>query len=162
MLGRAYKPLGRGTWLPGVLFTSFLVTYAWFYLLRGGTVATIWPMFGIANQLLGVVALGVGTTYILRKSAKRVYALTTFLPFAFMAITVLTAGVQFTVKMVTLPQPDYVKAMLTVIMMLLAVTVSVDCVGRWIGILWWPKNPSAETEPEDDLMGLAEGVDIAD
>ena len=78
---------------PGVLATSFLVTYAWFYLLRGGTVTTIWPMFGIANQLLGMVALAIGTTYILRHAPQRVYALTTFLPFLFMAVTVLTSGV---------------------------------------------------------------------
>lgn len=99
MLRPLYAPFGKGTWLPGVLITSFMVTYAWYYLLKAGTVATIWPMFGIANQLLGVIALAIGTTYILRKSAKRIYALTTFVPFAFMAVTVLTSGVQYIQRM---------------------------------------------------------------
>jgi carbon starvation protein len=162
MLGRVYKPLGKGTWLPGVLFTSFLVTYAWYYLLKGGTVNTIWPMFGIANQLLGVIALAVGTTYILRHSAKRIYALTTFVPFSFMAITVLTAGVQFTLKVTSGPMADPVKATLTIIMMTLAVIISADCAVKWFQILRCPHCPDLETEPESDLMGLADGVDIAD
>ncbi|MCL5103062.1 MAG: carbon starvation protein A [Armatimonadetes bacterium] len=162
MLGRVYKPLGKGTWLPGVLFTSFLVSYAWFYLLHGGTVTTIWPMFGIANQLLGVIALAVGTTYLLRRSAKRIYALTTFVPFVFMAVTVLTAGVQFTLKVTSGPMTDYVKATLTIIMMALAVIVSTDCAIKWVRILQCPHCPDLETEPTGDLMALAEGTEIAD
>ena len=79
-----------------------MVTYAWYYLLKGGSVSTIWPMFGIANQLLGVIALGIGTTYILRKSAKRVYAFTTFTPWLYMIVTVLTAGVQSIAKNLSL------------------------------------------------------------
>ncbi len=63
------------------------------FLLRGGTVMTIWPMFGIANQLLGTVALAIGTTYILRHSAKRVYALVTGIPCAVLTVTIMAAGV---------------------------------------------------------------------
>ena len=162
MLGRVYKPLGKGTSLPAVLLTSFLVSYAWFYLLHGGTVTTIWPMFGIANQLLGVIALAVGTTYILRRSAKRIYALTTFIPFTFMAITVLTAGVQFTLKVTSGPTTDYLKATLTIIMMALAVIVSTDCATKWVKILRCPHCAELETDPKTDRMALAEGTDIAD
>jgi len=168
MLGRVYKPLGRGTWLPGVLLTSFVVTFAWFYLLRGGSVSTIWPMFGIANQLLGVIALGIGTTYILRKSAKRVYAFTTFTPWLYMIITVLTAGTQSITRNLSLlakpgdPTKTTVNIILTGIMMALAVIVSADCVRKWVTILWWPKRPTPEVEPTGDLMGLVEGTEIAD
>jgi carbon starvation protein len=56
-------------------------------------VQTIWPMFGIANQLLAVVALAVGTTYILRERGPRP-ALVTFLPLCFVGATTITAGVQ--------------------------------------------------------------------
>ena len=161
MLSPIYKPLGKGTWLPGVIFTSFLVTYAWYYLLKGGTVNTIWPMFGIANQLLSVIALAIGTTYILRKSAKRAYALTTFVPFLYMAVTVLTSGLQYTLGIMRGPDADFVKASLTIIMMALAVIVSFDCALKWIKELRCPKC-AKEMEPERDLMGLAEGTDIQD
>ncbi len=164
MLSPIYKPLGSGKWIPGVILTSFAVSYAWYYLLKGGTVATIWPMFGIANQLLGVIALAIGTTYVLRSAAKRSYALTTFVPFAFMAVTVLTSGVQYTLKMLVGPHVDptgdYVKIGLTVIMMALAVIVTSTCLHRWALVL--SGRESAEGEPERDLMGLAEGTDIGD
>jgi len=169
MLGRVYKPLGKGTWLPGVLITSFLVTYAWYYLLKGGSVSTIWPMFGIANQLLGVIALGIGTTYILRKSAKRVYAFTTFTPWLYMIVTVLTAGVQSVAKNLSLlhkpggdPTKTLVNIILTAIMMALAVIVSADCVRKWVTILLWPKRPTPESGPSGDLMRLAKGTEVAD
>ena len=159
MLGHVYKPLGKGTWIPGVLVTSFLVTYAWFYLLHGGTVATIWPMFGIANQLLGAVALAIGTTYILRHAAKRVYALTTFLPFAFMIVTVLTAGVEYTKKTLTTAPVDYVKPVLTIIMMVLAAIICVACAINWRQLLCGTCAPLPEIEEAEDLMELAEGDD---
>jgi len=161
MISPIYKPFAKGTFLPGVILTSFLVTYAWYYLLKGGTVNTIWPMFGIANQLLGVVALAIGTTYILRKSAKRIYALVTFLPFVFMAATVWTSGVLYTMAITKGPQADYVKATLTVIMMALAVVVSLDCAHKWICTLTG-RICVEETEPERDLMALAEGVEVSD
>jgi carbon starvation protein len=135
MLGRAWEPLGRGTWLPGVILTSLLVSAGWYVLLAGGTISTIWPMFGIANQLLGVIALAVGTTHILRIAKKRVYALVTFLPFVFMAVTVLTSGVQFSAKTLSGPTPDLLKGGLTVMVMLLTCIISIVCLGRWVGML---------------------------
>jgi len=162
MLSPFYKPFGKGTWMPGVIITSFAVTFAWFYLLRGGSVSAIWPMFGIANQLLGVVALAVGTTYILHKSSKRVYALTTFLPFLFMVVTVLNAGVQFSLKVLAPGQADYVKAALTIVMMILCLTVISVCAVKWVGELRCPTCAKVEQEPERDLTRLAEGTDIND
>jgi carbon starvation protein len=162
MLGRAWRPLGTGTWLPGVILTSFAVSFGWFYLLHGGTVMTIWPMFGIANQLLGTVALAIGTTFLLRHTAKRAYALTTFLPFLFMVVTVLTSGVQFTHNVLFAAKPDYVKAVLTIAMMGLAVVVCVDSVVKWRRLLCGTCPPLPEIEPKGDLMELAEGTDVSD
>jgi carbon starvation protein len=163
MVGRVYKPLGQGTWMPGVILTSFAVSFCWFYLLHGGTVATIWPMFGIANQLLGCIALAIGTTYILNNAARRRYALTTFLPFLFMTVTVFASGVQYTQKVTAGPQPDILKATLTIIMMALAAVICAVCAGRWWRLLTGRcERASCDFEPGEDLMKRAEGTEVSD
>jgi carbon starvation protein len=160
MISPIYKPLSKGTYLPGVIITSFIVSFSWYYLLKGGTVSTIWPMFGIANQLLSVIALAIGTTYIMIHSAKKAYALTTFVPFCFLAVTIMTAGIQYTAGVLGGPDADYLKGTLTIIMMVLAVVVSVECISKWIKML--KGKGGGEEKPGRDLMALAEGIDIND
>jgi carbon starvation protein len=57
MAGRVYTPFRRINWAPGVMLSSGLVVGAWGYLIGTGSISTIWPMFGAANQLLGMLAL---------------------------------------------------------------------------------------------------------
>src|SRR4029077_12657947 len=61
VLGGIWKPLERTDWIPGTILSTGLVVVAWTYFILTGSVAQIWPMFGIANQLLSCVALCVGT-----------------------------------------------------------------------------------------------------
>ena len=91
--GYMYKPLGRQRWMPGILISSLFVVTAWGYLIYSGSVSTIWPMFGVSNQLLAAIALGVGTTLII-KSGKVNYIWVTGVPMAFMFVTTLTAAWQ--------------------------------------------------------------------
>ncbi len=91
--GYVYKPLLRQRWMPGIIVTSFLVVMAWGYLIYSGSVSTIWPMFGVSNQLLSAIALGIGTTLII-KSGRLKYAWVTFVPMCFMFTTTLTASWQ--------------------------------------------------------------------
>lgn len=89
--GYAYKPLGRFDWMPGVVLTSALVVISWGFLISSGSVSTIWPMFGVANQLLAALALSVGTTIIL-KMGKAKYVWVTAVPMIFMFIMTFTAA----------------------------------------------------------------------
>ena len=66
-LGKFYKPFSRTTWLPGNLLASGIVVIFWGYFIYTGSVSTIWPMFGTANQLLATIALTIGTTYIINR-----------------------------------------------------------------------------------------------
>jgi len=77
------------SWLPGILLTSGLVVFAWGYLINTGSISTIWPMFGAANQLLGTLALCVGTT-VLIKMGKARYAWVTAAPMCFVGVITLT------------------------------------------------------------------------
>jgi carbon starvation protein len=96
ILGYAYKPFGKKDWIPGSIVTSALVSLCWGYLLFTGDISSIWPMFGATNQTLASLALAIGTTIILRISAKKSYALITFIPCVFVTITTFAAGIMNT------------------------------------------------------------------
>jgi carbon starvation protein len=92
-LGKVYSPFERTDWLPGALLATLIVTAGWGVLIWAGSISTIWPMFGIANQLLAVVALALITTLLINNGRVR-YAPITLLPMLFVTATTLTAGAE--------------------------------------------------------------------
>src|SRR5437867_1343406 len=90
-VGKFYPPFARTDWLLANVSASLFVVLAWGYFHWNGSISTIWPMFGIANQLLGAVALCVGTSLILN-SGRAKYAWITALPMSFLGTNTLTAG----------------------------------------------------------------------
>ncbi|MBI4891576.1 MAG: carbon starvation protein A [Acidobacteria bacterium] len=99
LLGHVWAPIGRVSWMPGVLLTSAIVVAAWGYFLYQGVVDplggvnSLWPMFGIANQLLGVIALSVGTTILIKKHGPR-YIWITLAPMVWLVSVTFTAAYQ--------------------------------------------------------------------
>jgi len=89
--GRLYKPLGRTDSVPASLFATVAIVVAWAYFIWTGNISTVWPMFGVANQLLGVVAFAVATTLVINIGRQK-YAWITFLPLCFLSVTTLSAG----------------------------------------------------------------------
>jgi carbon starvation protein len=97
--GHIWTPLGRRGWLPGILLSSGLMCGAWgFFLWQGvqdplGGINTVWPLFGIANQLLAAVALVVGTTILLKMGRlKRIWV--TVVPMIMLVAVTMTASYQ--------------------------------------------------------------------
>jgi carbon starvation protein len=91
-LGKVWKPLGDNKNPFAVGFAALLVVSAWGWLVYNGSIMSLWPMFGVANQLLAVTALAIGTTVLLRMGRAR-YAWTTLVPLVFLTVTVFAAGV---------------------------------------------------------------------
>ena len=90
-LGKLWKPLGNLDWMPAAILSTGLITLAWAYFIATNSVGTIWPMFGMANQLLALVALCIVTASLFNAGKAR-YAWVTFLPLCFVACTTLTAA----------------------------------------------------------------------
>jgi carbon starvation protein len=137
--GRVVKRLEEPNWLPGSIFTSAVIVAAWAAFIWSGSISTIWPMFGIANQLLAAVALCVATTIIIN-SGKAKYSWVTIAPLSFVATTTLVAGWEsitdifwpLSQKPETAVQ-GYINVSLTVLIMTAAVIILSDSIRRWLG-----------------------------
>ena len=146
--GRFYRKFEEPNWLPGSLITTLLVVAGWAAFIWSGSISTIWPMFGIANQLLAAVALCVATT-ILFNTGKGRYSWTTIVPLTFVATTTLVAGWKsitdnfwpLSQKPETATQ-GYINVALTAILMIAAVIVLIDSIRRWTN---WRKRPEITT-----------------
>jgi len=139
LVGAIYKPLGRTNWLPGTIASSALVSLCWGWLIYNNGISTIWPMFGVANQLLGVLSLAIGTTLLLRYAPKRRYALIPFLPLCFLTVTVLYAGILNIGGYINPPAGKAVQtvpAVLTAAMLALVAVVIVDSIIQWTGLVF--------------------------
>lgn len=148
--GRFYRKLEEPNWLPGAVLTSLIVVGAWAAFIFSGSISTIWPMFGIANQLLAAVALCVATTLIIN-SGRAKYSWVTLLPLSFVGSTTLVAGWK-SITDIFWPltqKPEsalqgYINSGLTALIMFAAVVILIDSIRHWIG-------PRKSTQPIGDL-----------
>jgi carbon starvation protein len=147
--GKVYKPFQRTDWLPGNLIASFLIVIAWAYFIYTGSVSTIWPMFGAANQLLATIALTIGTSYIINRGRIK-YAWVTILPLAFVGVTTVTAAI-LNIKNIYLPQllvpstlvPGLINLILTVCILICVAIIFYNAVPKWItGFIYYITIPS--------------------
>jgi len=146
-LGKVYKPFQRTNWLPGNLITSGLIVFAWGYFIYTGTVATIWPMFGTANQLLATIALAIGTSFLINRGRAK-YAWVTIIPMTFVGITTLTAA-YLNIKNIYLPQlllrttilPGIINLALTVSIIICVFIILSNAIPSWIKAFSGKKMP---------------------
>ncbi len=132
-----HPKLASGTWLPGVILTGTIISFLWGYLVYFGEISTIWPMFGVANQLLATLALCIGTIFILRHSQKWYYCLITFIPAIFMFVTTFAAGID-NIFSNYLPKHNFqgnLNIILSVVMLLLVLIIFIESIRKSVAIL---------------------------
>lgn len=133
MLGKIYSPFKNKNWMPGLIISSLLFTFAWGYLVYTGNVSSIWPLFGISNQLLAACGLIVCTTMLIRMNRGKL-ALCAAIPGVFMAIITFWAGYEQVVKMY-IPNKEYLLAGLAILAMLLMFIVFVGAFRKWSSLM---------------------------
>jgi carbon starvation protein len=136
--GKVYKPFQRTDWLPGNLLASLLIVFAWGYFIYTGSVSTIWPMFGTANQLLATIALAIGTSYVINRGRVK-YAWVTILPMLFVGVTTVTAAI-LNIKNIYYPQvmvdstrvPGMINLILTASILVCVTVIFYNAIPKWI------------------------------
>src|SRR5262249_35334226 len=136
-LGRAWRPFARTDWLFGNLCATSIVVFGWGWFLYTGNVSTLWPLLGVANQLLAAVALVVGTSVIINRGRAR-YAWVTLLPLSFVATMTLWSGwLNITANFLPLAQKPgkaalgYMSALVTGVLMVCALVILADALRKW-------------------------------
>jgi carbon starvation protein len=133
MLGQVWPRFQEQRWWPGIILTSGVFTAAWGYLVYTGDISTIWPLFGISNQLLAACGLIVCTCMLIRMDKAR-YAWITIVPGLFMAFITFWAG-YLSVVHNYLPAGHYLLAVMAIVVMVLMAIVFVLAVRRWLRLL---------------------------
>ncbi|MFH0867505.1 MAG: carbon starvation protein A, partial [Bacteroidota bacterium] len=138
VLGKVYKPFGRTNWLPGNILTSAIIVFSWAYFILTGSISTLWPMLGTANQLLAAIALAIGTSFIINRGKAR-YAWITIVPMIFVGVTTLVAG-YLNIVNIYYPQifsedtiiQGFINLLLTGLIMFCVLIVVIKALPKWI------------------------------
>lgn len=141
--GQAFPSFAHSKSLAGNLLGTTVIVGAWGFLIYTGEINTIWPMFGIANQLLASVALAVGTTIIINIGKAR-YAWVTAAPLSFLATNTLYGGF-LSVRDIfypltrnadpTISVTGWIQTASTILMMGCVVVILAAAISRWVGVL---------------------------
>ena len=133
MIGSVIPKFNDKRWWPGIISTSFIFTGAWGYLVYTGDISTIWPLFGMSNQLLASSALIICTAMLIRMN-KAKYAWITAVPGLCLACITIWAG-YIQITRMYIPQGRILLASVGIIILCLMVVVLVGAIKRWYELL---------------------------
>jgi carbon starvation protein len=157
-LGGVAHKFDNPSWWPGVIISSTIVVFAWAGMLLNGSIDTIWPMFGIANQMLAAIALAIISTLLIRAGRAR-YCWVTMVPMVWVLFTTTYGGIyQVYIKFIPMIQSKtstpaqritgYVDIALIIIMIACALIILAECARRWID--------ASRTQPAFAVPGVLE------
>jgi carbon starvation protein len=150
-IGDLWSPLKKLDWMPGMLGTSLLATFAWGYLLASGDIGSIWVLFGVSNQLMASIGLMVGATFVLRTAAKPIYALICVVPLVYLYVTVNAAGYWMMTNVYFNPAAkgySLLNGVLSLIMLALGIVIMIASLIKWKELLSSDRNRSTMVPAE--------------
>jgi carbon starvation protein len=133
MFGKVIPRFNQTKWMPGIIISGGLFSFVWGYLVYTGDISTIWPLFGMSNQLLASSALIIVTTMLIRMGKKR-YAWVTAAPGIFLAFVTMHAG-YLNITTMYLPKEMYLLTVLATIVMAMMIIVIAGAFRRWNELL---------------------------
>jgi carbon starvation protein len=133
LVGKVHPKFADRKWVPGIIITGGIFTLSWGYLVYTGDIGTIWPLFGLANQLLASSGLIIVTTMLIRMGKSK-YAWVTAVPGIALAFITMYAG-YINITTVYLPKHLYVLAVIAIIIMAMMVIIFGATFKRWFELL---------------------------
>ena len=147
LLGQIIPKFHDRKWIPGVIISSFIFTFAWGYLLYTGEISTIWPLFGMSNQLLAATGLIIGTTLLI-KMGKRKYMWITAIPGLAMIPITFYAGYLNILNYLAMHSPQgYLLSIISIILMILLALVLFEAIYKWYDLLVGEKKDPRRPTP---------------
>ncbi|MFP5221748.1 MAG: carbon starvation protein A [Acidobacteriota bacterium] len=133
MIGQVVPKFQEKRWVPGIVVTSGLFTFSWGYLVYTGDISTIWPLFGMSNQLLAAVGLIIGTVMLIRMNKTRYVWMTAVPGFALVCMTMWAGYLNVTTNF--MPKNLYLLSTLAIVVMVLMTLVIIGAIKRCLHLL---------------------------
>lgn len=130
LIGRAFPKFADPHWLPGALIASALISGAWGYIVLRGNLSTIWPIFGVSNQLLAIITLAVSSVVICNMGKVR-YLWVTVIPWVFLTVVIFYADF-LNMFEIYLPKGEWLLFSVSAIMAIFVIIISVASIKKCI------------------------------
>ena len=156
LIGRVWPKFGDPHWLPGAIIASALISGAWGYIVLQGNLSTIWPIFGVSNQLLAIITLAISTVVICSMGKAR-FAWVTVIPWVFLTVVIFWAD-YLNMFNIYLPKQEWLLFIVSAIMALLVIIVSISSIRRCLYLAKTvpPSYDTTETVEAEELKHLEE------
>ncbi|WP_308537384.1 carbon starvation CstA family protein, partial [uncultured Megasphaera sp.] len=156
LIGRVWPKFGDPHWLPGAIIASALISGAWGYIVLQGNLSTIWPIFGVSNQLLAIITLAISTVVICSMGKAR-FAWVTVIPWVFLTVVIFWAD-YLNMFNIYLPKQEWLLFIVSAIMALLVIIVSISSIRRCLYLVKTvpPSYDTTETVEAEELKHLEE------
>lgn len=158
LIGRVWPKFGDPHWVPGGIIASALISGAWGYIVLQGNLSTIWPIFGVSNQLLAIITLAISSVVICSIGKAR-YLWVTAIPWAFLTIVIFWAD-YLNMFNIYLPKGEYLLFGVSAIMAVLVIIVSIASIKKCMELAKTvpPSYDTTETVEAEELKHLEELV----
>ena len=158
LIGRVWPKFGDPHWLPGGIIASAMISGAWGYIVLQGSLSTIWPIFGVSNQLLAIITLAISSVVICSMGKAR-YIWVTAIPWAFLTVVIFWADF-LNMFEIYLPKGEWLMFIVSAIMAILVVIISIASIRKCLDLARTvpASYDTTETVESEELKHLEELV----